>query len=56
VRTLVGHRVGKSLGLQVVSLGSRFPGGGASGSGTPGDPTGGWGDVIDHRGDEFGDK
>lgn len=56
VRSLVGHRVGRSLGLQVVSFGSRFSGGPGSGTstGTGGDAAGGWGEVIDHRGDEFG--
>jgi UPF0716 protein FxsA len=57
VRSLVGHRVGKSLGLQVVSFGSRFSGGPTGGDGGRGgtDGAGSWGEVIDHRGDEFGD-
>ncbi|AGP30743.1 FxsA family protein [Corynebacterium terpenotabidum] len=66
VRSLVASRIGRVVGLRVMTLGERFTvassnfrnrRSGDSGTGDSPDSSGGtgWGDVIDHRSDEFSD-
>ncbi len=57
VRTVIASRLGRSLGLRVISVGQRFAGSGTgifTGRGRN-DGDAGWGEVIDHRAGEAGD-